>query len=538
MEETHIKRLEIPAIGQTFSRELMPQLGDHTQEFLAFLDSQNIPHEKRPDIDCCKLKATQADGFDYSKIMSIPEGDHEIIISNDLHVIDGHHRWLAAHNRENINLCAHCIDLPILDAVAKAKEFLASRESVSEGITRKEFQPMVDSFVDFASSELGIKSLPNIEYKNSDERADQPSFGGYSPSSKTITVSTKGRHPMDIFRTIAHELVHSKQDEDGELTDIEKDGATGSDKENHANSMAGILMRKHAKNFPKLFNSNNLDEEFEKEFDIPSKREWGTPSLTKKYKKETPGQKEVEEDIAGSTLTIPNSDGIGPEVRVGKGPGGLGGAYTASIAESIEEWASKKETKEKFTERYGKKAEAKLKEATNKLSSNLKNIKKLKTGTKELNESFDKGIGLMGTVSKQGNEEIGEDKPGLWDNIHARRRSGKKMRKKGEKGAPTDAQIKAAQGIEEESAAWQRKEGKNPEGGLNKKGIASYRKQNPGSKLSMAVTTEPSKLKKGSKSWKRRKSFCARMSGVSGPMKDDKGKPTRKALALKKWNCE
>ena len=91
--------------------------------------------------------------------------------------------------------------------------------------------------------------------------------------------------------------------------------------------------------------------------------------------------------------------------------------------------------------------------------------------------------------------------------------------------------------MNEESAAWQRKEGKNPEGGLNKKGIASYRAQNPGSKLSMAVTTEPSKLKPGSKAANRRKSFCARMGGMPGPMKDEKGRPTRKALSLRKWNC-
>ena len=87
------------------------------------------------------------------------------------------------------------------------------------------------------------------------------------------------------------------------------------------------------------------------------------------------------------------------------------------------------------------------------------------------------------------------------------------------------------------TAAWQRKEGKNPSGGLNRAGIASYRKQNPGSKLSMAVTTKPSKLKPGSKAAKRRKSFCARMGGMPGPMKKPNGKPTRKALALKKWNC-
>ena len=87
------------------------------------------------------------------------------------------------------------------------------------------------------------------------------------------------------------------------------------------------------------------------------------------------------------------------------------------------------------------------------------------------------------------------------------------------------------------TAAWQRKAGKNPEGGLNAKGVASYRAANPGSKLKMAVTTKPSKLKPGSAAAKRRKSFCARMSGMPGPMTKPNGKPTRKALALKKWNC-
>ena len=85
--------------------------------------------------------------------------------------------------------------------------------------------------------------------------------------------------------------------------------------------------------------------------------------------------------------------------------------------------------------------------------------------------------------------------------------------------------------------AWTRKEGQNPEGGLNRKGIASYRRENPGSKLSMAVTTAPSKLDPNGKAAKRRDSFCARMSGMPGPLKDNKGEPTRKALALRKWNC-
>jgi|TARA_R100000482_G_scaffold63901_1_gene23696 hypothetical protein len=72
--------------------------------------------------------------------------------------------------------------------------------------------------------------------------------------------------------------------------------------------------------------------------------------------------------------------------------------------------------------------------------------------------------------------------------------------------------------------AWQRKEGQNPEGGLNAKGRASAK-------------AEGSNLKPPVKSGKnpRRVSFAARFAGMKGPMKDENGKPTRKALALKKW---
>ena len=87
------------------------------------------------------------------------------------------------------------------------------------------------------------------------------------------------------------------------------------------------------------------------------------------------------------------------------------------------------------------------------------------------------------------------------------------------------------------TAAWTRKEGKDPKGGLNSNGVASYRAEHPGSKLKTAVTTPPSKLKPGSKDANRRKSFCARMSGMPGAMKKPNGEPTRKALSLKKWNC-
>ena len=70
--------------------------------------------------------------------------------------------------------------------------------------------------------------------------------------------------------------------------------------------------------------------------------------------------------------------------------------------------------------------------------------------------------------------------------------------------------------------------GKDAGGGMTEKGVKKYRRDNPGSKLSTAVTTPPSKLKKGSKAWKRRKSFCARSKGWTS----ERGKAARR-----KWNC-
>ena len=117
------------------------------------------------------------------------------------------------------------------------------------------------------------------------------------------------------------------------------------------------------------------------------------------------------------------------------------------------------------------------------------------------------------------------------------------MRKPGEEGAPTDAQIKAIRNEEielDEGEAWTRKEGQSESGGLNRKGIESYRRANPGSKLSMAVTTKPSKLKPGSKAANRRKSFCARMGGMKRRLtsaKTARDPDSRINKALRKWNC-
>jgi hypothetical protein len=121
-----------------------------------------------------------------------------------------------------------------------------------------------------------------------------------------------------------------------------------------------------------------------------------------------------------------------------------------------------------------------------------------------------------------------------WDGYTA-----KGLKKKGDKMVPNCVPVSESKELNE-VAAWQRKEGKNPEGGLNRKGIESYRRENPGSKLSMAVTTKPSKLKAGSKAANRRKSFCARMGGMKKRLTSAKtanDPDSRINKALRKWNC-
>jgi hypothetical protein len=174
-------------------------------------------------------------------------------------------------------------------------------------------------------------------------------------------------------------------------------------------------------------------------------------------------------------------------------------------------------------------------------------------------------------------EYLEEGKRGLWDNIHAKQKrikagSGEHMRKPGSKGAPTADALKASQTEDVESqfdlieelvmnlasehnidpeVIWEKFEDlddvelleyavdakghKSSTGGLTQKGRDAYNAH--GAHLQAPVTTPPSKLKAGSKAANRRKSFCARMGGMEGPMRKPNGEPTRKALALRKWNC-
>lgn len=132
--------------------------------------------------------------------------------------------------------------------------------NVKPGMSRKDFDKALNAFIDYTCDYLGVKEKPQIKYKD-DKGHGQPSFGGYAPHSKELMVYTKNRHPMDIFRTVAHELVHHKQNLDGRLgKDIAKEGSTGSKIENEANSEAGKVMRYFGKENPFYFDMTYVVE--------------------------------------------------------------------------------------------------------------------------------------------------------------------------------------------------------------------------------------------------------------------------------------
>lgn len=129
---------------------------------------------------------------------------------------------------------------------------MRSSEFLAENLNLKKANLILDKFVEFAASELDLKQLPEINFFTDTARSvKNRSFGGYGDSSINITVVN--RHVMDVCRTLAHELVHYKQDSEGRITSPD-DGADGSDIENEANAEAAVIMRKWGKMHPDLFN--------------------------------------------------------------------------------------------------------------------------------------------------------------------------------------------------------------------------------------------------------------------------------------------
>jgi hypothetical protein len=113
---------------------------------------------------------------------------------------------------------------------------------------------LVNEFISYVKEDLGLVQTPKIEFSDdTDHVKEQCSFGYFSPDLNVIWVYTGDRNMADIFRTLAHELVHRKQEEDGKIN--YESGKTGSDIENEANAKAGVLLRDFGKKHNDIYDT-------------------------------------------------------------------------------------------------------------------------------------------------------------------------------------------------------------------------------------------------------------------------------------------
>ena len=115
---------------------------------------------------------------------------------------------------------------------------------------------MFKKFLPLAMEVLEVDSLPKMRFAPDLNTGDQPSFCMYSPDNNMLAVALANRHPVDILRTVAHELVHFKQNMNGELNP--DSGETGSPHENQAHEIAGVIMRNFNKRYPEYLKSKPL----------------------------------------------------------------------------------------------------------------------------------------------------------------------------------------------------------------------------------------------------------------------------------------
>jgi Zn-dependent peptidase ImmA (M78 family) len=133
----------------------------------------------------------------------------------------------------------------------RAKQFII--EGRQENVN---FVEMFKDFLPLAMEVLEVDRLPEMKFESELNTGEQPSFGMYSPDDNMLAVALSNRHPVDILRTVAHELVHFKQNMNGELNP--NSGETGSPHENQAHEVAGVIMRHFNKRYPKYLQSKPL----------------------------------------------------------------------------------------------------------------------------------------------------------------------------------------------------------------------------------------------------------------------------------------
>ena len=305
--------------------------------------------------------------------------------------------------------------------------------------TEQELPPeptLIDALRDFlpiAIKHLKLDHIPKIRLVKEIADSNQPTFGRYVNKEKIIYIVVDNRNPVDVLRTLAHELVHYQQGEEHRLD--QDSGNTGSPIEDEANAEGGVIMRLFNQAHPVYMTSDPIEV-------AESKRRLDA-KCWKGYKKQ--GTK-----MKGDTRVnncVPN--------------------------ESVE-----------------------LVEEFNLIESIIDNL----------------------ADRHQVDAEV------IWEDLES---------------LSDDELYVFAVTQETVNEDWQKVNKRDKTDGMSKKAVSAYRREHPGSKLKTAVTTKPSKLKRGSKASKRRKSYCSRSKGQMNMHNISCAKTPDKAIckARRRWNC-
>lgn len=424
-----------------------------------------------------------------------------------------------------------------------------------------EKQPSVNNFIKkfapWVAEQLGIK-LPKIELL---DKPIDTTFGQYNPETKSIKLVTGGRHPVDVLRTLAHELTHYKQHLEDNLP--AGAGETGTDQENEANANAGITMRDFAQQNPDQFGLDEAKQRLDPKC-WKGKHKEGTKikggirvnncvpneSVNEADNKCPPATQDI-------TLNLKNRQKAIDEY--GYGPLNPDMPNSKFWMKKVDEWNldSAEEAKSSlcgncaaFDVRQhtldciaqGIDSDSPQDAAGVINAGDLGYCKFLKfkcasrrtcdawvTGgpltdkldaTEGLTEEFDLIESIIDRLADRNRVDVEV----IWEDLESL----------------TDDELYVF-AVTQKSVAedWQKANKKDRTDGMSQKAVNAYRREHPGSKLKTAVTTKPSKLKKGSKASKRRKSYCSRSKGQMKMHNISCAKTPEKAIckARRRWNC-
>lgn len=212
-------------------------------EYVLYKDGQPISKssdeaEVLLDYNNIKTKFPNS-SFEIKKIVCTPQTVKQLQeIAETIRKVKGGYR-LVSHTGKNLGT------YPSHAGAEKRERQVQYFKHVGEDAEDQSSVELVKKFIPWVAKELGLQDLPKIIFL---DQPEDTTFGTYSPDEKTIKLVVGSRHPVDVMRTLAHELVHYKQDSEGRLSDGA--GATGTDEENEANAEAGVVMRNYNQTNP------------------------------------------------------------------------------------------------------------------------------------------------------------------------------------------------------------------------------------------------------------------------------------------------